>query len=235
MTNIKFLKVSNNPPEIKQSRLKRDWMDATHNKHAYQCLPVTTANVLGWEFVLQEDVVVQLDEPNSMARIISGETTADGREQARASIIDMVTFHLDWAIETDENYSTWITGSPNYFHPDADPLSASIPSFWWPDPVDISWRIRTIGKPVTFHAGEPFCFLTIYDNTILENVTVSTGNWGDDKEKVRQRLRYTESKQKNSVENPWTWVKGIKTGIDADGNSIGPPTRGLPRLDTPVV
>ena len=35
---------------------------------------------------------------------------------------------------------------------------------------------------------------------------------------------------KNSQEKPWTWVKGIKTGLDADGKKIGPGTKGMLKL-----
>jgi hypothetical protein len=35
------------------------------------------------------------------------------------------------------------------------------------------------------------------------------------------------------MENPWTWTKGIRTGLDADGNRIGPAFNGLPKLDEP--
>ena len=62
-----------NPPEIRQSRRKRDWMDDTYNKHAYKCLPLTAANVHGWEMVLQQEVVVQWDGGNSVPRVLSGE------------------------------------------------------------------------------------------------------------------------------------------------------------------
>ena len=236
MTHVQFLKFNhNNPPEIRQSRIKRDWMDATYKKHAYQCLPVTTANVYGWEFVLEQDLVVQLDEPNSMVRILSGQMTEHERRQASATTLEMVTFHLGWALKTEPNYSTWLTGSPNYFHPDADPLSASIPSSWWIDPIDMNWRIRTIGKPVTFHAGEPFCFVNIYDNTVMGDLTISVGNWSDNKQLVEQRAKYSNLKQRNNVLKPWTWTRGIRTGLDADGNRIGPPTNGLPKINTPIM
>ena len=36
MTTIALRKTQINPPKINQSRVKRDWMDATYNKHAYQ-------------------------------------------------------------------------------------------------------------------------------------------------------------------------------------------------------
>ena len=50
-------------------------MDDTTNKHAYKCLPLTAANVHGWELQLQQDVVVQLDEGNGqIPRVLRGAT-----------------------------------------------------------------------------------------------------------------------------------------------------------------
>jgi len=72
MTKVTLSRTHNNSVEIRQSRLKRDWMDNTHNKHAYQCTPVTTANVSGWEMILPEELVVIWDGGPSPARIISG-------------------------------------------------------------------------------------------------------------------------------------------------------------------
>jgi hypothetical protein len=46
-------------------------------------------------------------------------------------------------------------------------------------------------------------------------------------------MKYGELKARNNVEKPWTWTKGIKTGLDADGNKIGPTFTGLPKLANP--
>ena len=40
-------------------------------------------------------------------------------------------------------------------------------------------------------------------------------------------------KAKNNIEKPWTWTKGIRTGLDADGKQIGPTFTGLPKLANP--
>jgi hypothetical protein len=40
---------------------------------------------------------------------------------------------------------------------------------------------------------------------------------------------------KNNVDNPWTWTKGIKTGVDADGNKIGPGFTGINKLNSPHI
>jgi hypothetical protein len=34
-------------------------------------------------------------------------------------------------------------------------------------------------------------------------------------------------------EQPWTWMNGIRTGLDENGNSIGPKNDGLLKLKEP--
>ena len=57
-------------PHVQQSDLRRDWMDDTYNKHAYRCLPVTMANVNGWEVLLPCDVVVKWDGGQTVPTLI---------------------------------------------------------------------------------------------------------------------------------------------------------------------
>jgi hypothetical protein len=233
MTKINFVRTHQNAPKIKQSRIQRDWMDDTYNKHAYQCLPMTFANVYGWEIQMEDDLVVQWDGGQEPAKIISGEFSSSGRLQAVSSIIGMISIQMSWVIRTEEGYNTWFTGSPNYFVDGAAPLSATIPTWWWPDESQMNWKITKIGEPVTFKAGTPFCFFNIYDNSVLENAEVTTSNLWDDMSLMESRMKYGQKKAENMQENPWTWTKGIRTGIDAEGNKIGPSFDGLPKLTNP--
>jgi hypothetical protein len=97
----------------------------------------------------------------------------------------------------------------------------------------MNWKITKIGEPVTFKAGTPFCFFNIYDNSVLENVEIIESTLWDDSKLIASRMKYGELKARNNVEKPWTWTKGIKTGLDADGNKIGPTFTGLPKLANP--
>jgi hypothetical protein len=213
--------------------MQRDWMDDTYNKHAYQCLPMTVANVYGWEMQMEDDLVVQWDGGQNPAKIISGEVSSSGRVQAVASIIGMISIQMSWVIRTEEGYNTWFTGSPNYFIDGAAPLSATIPTWWWPDESQMNWKITKIGEPVTFKAGTPFCFFNVYDNSVMESAEIETSNLWDDMGLVDSRAKYGRAKVQNMQDNPWTWTKGIKTGLDADGNKIGPGFTGLPKLPNP--
>lgn len=232
MTILKLLQASSNPPKVEQSRVKRDWMDATYNKHAYQCLPMTYANVYGWELQLQQDVVVEWDGSNTPPKIISGGMLGE-QVIASGNIVGMVSFRIGYAFRTEEPYSLFIGGSPNYFLDGAEALSAIIPSQWWPDTFEMNWMVNKINEQVTFPAGMPFMFFNIFDSTVIENVTIETESLWDDVDLVTSRQKYGDAKMKNQMENPWTWTKGIRTGLDADGNRIGPSFAGLPKLSEP--
>lgn len=234
MTKITLIKTHQNAPEIRQAKLQRDWMDETYKKHAYQCLPLTTANVHGWELLLPQDVVVQWEGGNTVPKVIEGEFDSNNRSIAIPSIIGMMSFTTGWAFKTEDNYSTWITGSPNYFIDGAVPLTASIPSYWWPDEFNMNWKITKINEPVLFPAGMPIMFFTIYQNNLLESVQFEVENLWDKPELMNARASYGEAKMKKNIEEPWTWMKGIKTGLNEKGEKIGPPFDGLPKLDIPI-
>jgi hypothetical protein len=235
MSKIVLKRTDPNPPRIVQSRLKRDWMDETHKKHAYQCMPVSVANVMGWEVQMEEDLVVKWSGGNTPPEILAGEFTKSGRKQATSSIIGTISLHMGWIINTEPGYETWISGSPNYFIDGAVGLSATIPSWWWPDEVQMNWKITKENQEVVFPAGSPLCFFNIYSPQIIKDAEFEVVTLWDDKELVEARSKYGQLKSQNNIERPWTWTKGIKTGLDADGNQIGPTFAGLPALSEPIV
>lgn len=232
MVKVNLRRTYANPPEIRQSRINRDWMDGTYKKHAYQCLPMTVANVYGWELILPHDVVAQWDGGNTVPKILEGESYG-GRQLAYGGIVGMVSFSTGWIFGTEPGYETFISGSPNYLRDDAQALSAIIPSSWWPDEFQMNWKINKVGEPVTFEAGMPFMFFSIFESTVLERVEFTVDNLWDNQELMNSRAKYGDLKMKNNQENPWTWTKGIRTGLDADGNKIGPTFTGMPKLSVP--
>jgi hypothetical protein len=234
MTKVTLTKTHQNPPEIVQSRLKRDWMDNTYKKHAYQCLPVTTANVSGWELILPQDVVVQWDGGNTVPKILEGEFYKD-RQLAYGGIVGMVSFSVGWAFGTEDGYETYISGPPNYNIDGAFALSAIIPSSWWPDEFQMNWMITKINEPVTFSAGTPFMFFNIFKSNVLESVKFEVDNLWDKPDLMEARQAYGEEKMRKNREEPWTWMKGIKTGLNEKGERIGPANSGLIKLENPKI
>lgn len=234
MTNLTFVRTHQISPQIKQSRIKRDWMDATYNKHAYRCLPLTSANVNGWEIILQQEVRVVWEGGQHVPKIIKGDTYK-GRQIANCNKIGMIDFNVGWSFRTDPGYDLWISGSPNYFVDGAAPLTVSIPSHWWPDEIHFSWNLTSIGEEIIFPEGMPFMFLFVYKNDLLENTNVTVENLWDKPELMKERMSYGDAKMKKMQEQPWTWMNGIRTGLNEKGERIGPRHEGLPILNEPVI
>lgn len=232
MTKLTLTKTHQNPPELKQSRLKREWMDNTYNKHAYKCLPLSAANVNGWELILQQDVIVQLDHEEAVPRVLEGQFLND-RPIVIPSIVGIISFTTGWAINTEEGYDTWISGSPNYFVDGAVPLTATIPSFWWPDEINMNWKITKIGEPVIFKQGTPFMFFNIYQNNLLSSVDIEVEHLWDKPDLMEKRQAYNIAKMEKVKNQPWTWMNGIRSGLDEKGNQIGPKHDGLVKLSEP--
>ena len=220
-------------PEIRQSRLKRDWMDETYNKHAYQCLPMTVANVSGWELVLPHDVVVTWDDRLSTARVIEGEFTKSGWHLVQNSITGMVSFALGYSIRTEPGIHIALSGSPNFYLDGAFPLAATVPTDWWPDEVNMNWAITKTNTEILFPAGMPYAFFTICRPLDLSEAIFTTSNMWEDQDLVKERSEYNRNKFKKLEDEPWTWTKGIRSGMNSQGVQIGPSFNGLPKLSSP--
>jgi hypothetical protein len=67
----------------------------------------------------------------------------------------------------------------------------------------------------------------------LESTKIVVENLWDKPDLMNARSSYGNAKMKNNTENPWTWTKGIKTGLDENGERIGPAFEGLPKLAHP--
>ena len=226
MPNLTLIKTHQSAPLIKQSRMRRDWMDETYNKHAYRCLPVSAANVNGWEIILQREVRVIWEGGNTVPRITNSDSDGvsiqhDNRVIADCNKIGMIDFRLAWAFQTDPGYETWLMGSPNYFIDGAAPLSAVIPSSWWPDETQFNWKITKVNEEVIFPEGTPIAFFFVYKNE-LEEITLSSKNLWEDQELFQSRKSYNEAKMCKHRDEPWVWMNGIRTGLNEKGERIGP-------------
>jgi hypothetical protein len=79
----------------------------------------------------------------------------------------------------------------------------------------------------------PFMFFNVYRNDLLENTEVVVENLWDKPELMAKRQSYGDAKMKKLHEQPWTWMNGIRSGLDENGNQIGPKHDGLLKLNEP--
>ena len=160
-------------PQIYQSSSKRDWMDASTNKHPYHCIPIVRANSHGWELRMPQDLTVIWDgnESPEGLQIIDGEYEPNTGYPLAASLVGhgVLTFYCWYLIKTPEPYNLYVSGAPNKYVKGAAPVTGVVETHWSPYTFTMNWKIRYKNRPVTFKKDDPFVFFFPVDSTALEN------------------------------------------------------------------
>ncbi len=105
--------VGNATIDIHPAPRERQWMDDTHERHAYRCLPLNVANTYGWE----------VRSPGGFTAIWDGEATTSaikisphpGSNPAAVSHFGsgVLTFHLSCLFRTEPGFDLFVTGPVN--------------------------------------------------------------------------------------------------------------------------
>ena len=103
-------------PEIVPARASRPWMDATDQRYAYRCLPLSIANASGWEVLAPVgfEATWRGDDAHDAITVRSTE------DQARADRLasshfghGILTLHTGYLFRTSPGWALWVRGSPN--------------------------------------------------------------------------------------------------------------------------
>jgi hypothetical protein len=153
MYNITVEKAQGSIFDIIPMSIKRDWMDATAENHAYRCFPVTQANVIGWSLTCTEDISFLWDGVNdqtdSHVEIFSPEGSYSGRGQSSVSLNTGLVFR------TDQNISIFTITPVNYFSDEFETMSSLISTSFYDNPLPLAIRAKAPNKRVTIKAGTP--------------------------------------------------------------------------------
>ena len=214
---------------------RRDWMDATPNRYAYRCLPLTIMNQTGWWVKNPVGFTATWQgrtEPGSMdfAFDTSGDLWKGWiNNQFGAGII---TWNTPFLFRTKpEGSRLLVLGPANHFKANAHPLSALIESDWISMSFTMNWKLMTPGEPVRFEPGEPlFQVVPLISNACsdLESAEVTYQKLSDDPEIHRSyqewntgRLRFHKQKARGEVK-PDDWQKDYFQGRDVSGREVAP-------------
>lgn len=160
------------PPAIEPARAARDWMDATDQRFAYRCIPLSIANASGWEV---------LSPVSFVATWTGGAATSslsiralDDRQRTERLVTShfghgVLTFHTGYLFRTSPGWGLWVRGSPNSAKRNIVPLDGLVETEWLDFPFTMNWRFTRPGT-VQFDRGEPFCFLTPVPHAVLDQV-----------------------------------------------------------------
>ncbi|MDX2116308.1 MAG: DUF6065 family protein [Planctomycetota bacterium] len=153
---------------------KRQWMDETHDRFAYRCLPLVIANSSGWLVTSPLDLVAIWDggaSPEALSvSFPSGEGINAGQIRSNFGS-GILTFSLPWLFRTSAGMGLWCHGPANWPKDNLQPLEGVIETDWAPYTFTMNWKILRPNTPAVFRKGDPVCMLTPFPLDLLESVT----------------------------------------------------------------
>jgi hypothetical protein len=208
---------------IKPSSPKRDWMDETQDKYAYRCLPMVIANQHSWDAICPGDIQVTWEGDNSFKGVKIDFLDYTSFNFASSLFgYGVLTFHVDFVLQTDENISIYVKGPANSFKPKIQSLEGIVETNWLPFTFTANWKFTEPGI-VRFKKGEPlFSFFPINTSLIEEHEIISRNINEDEDFKIKHDY-YSESRNNHLAEgntNGESWQKYYMKGINPSDNTV---------------
>ncbi|MDB5367518.1 MAG: hypothetical protein JWM77_3445 [Rhodospirillales bacterium] len=149
--------LTNEPPLLRPAPATRPWMDATPEKYAYRCLPLSIANAHGWELLVPSPFMAEWR--GSKAHDGVTVTSLSGGPAPAMSHFGsgVLTFHVNALFRTDPGWNLFVGGPLNRPKHGIQGLTGLIETDWTVASFTMNWMFTAPGR-VTFAEGEPFCF-----------------------------------------------------------------------------
>lgn len=244
MTTLKCFQIYEHACPIVPARPNRDWMDATSDRYAYRCLPLSIANSMGWELLLPGPVTVSWNGGKDRSDVsVSASETEIGEWTLASSHFGhgILTFHIGYLFRTDPGVGLWARGCPNTPKDGIAPLEGIIETDWLNFTFTMNWQFTRPGE-VRFAKDEPFCFITPVRYHGLDDVTPEILPLESDLETAAGYRQWSQARtqfnEKLAGDDPAAvgkgWQKWYTRGEHASGDKTASDHISRLRLANPV-
>jgi hypothetical protein len=218
MHKIGVFKTQPDLAEISPLSIKREWMDATWNAHAYHCFPVSLTNQMGWGISFPEDISFIWDGISDTSpdhvKILKGSKYA-APQRANAT----VSFNTGLRFLTDNNMTLLTMPVPNQFIDGAISFSTLISTSFFSGDLPIAWRITRPNVEITIPANTPIASVVPIN---LEELNNSEINVLPIQNMPVSNINNDEySNHVYEVNKTGKWTDFYRNGTDHKGNQIG--------------
>jgi hypothetical protein len=205
----------------------RSWMDATPEKYAYRCLPMSIANAHGWQIFTPAGFWAMWTGGQSSADVQIRTDPDMPPGHAPVSVFGSGTFtiHTHGVFRTPPGWNLYVSGPTNDAKDGATALSAVVETDWAPMTFTMNWHLTRPGHWVRFEPGEAISQLMPIPRGLVEQwepeIVPMAGNpdlqqqyteWSRSRDAfhatVAQRPPRTQAEQ---------WQKDYFRGVDMNG------------------
>jgi Family of unknown function (DUF6065) len=215
--------------DIQPAPLERDWMDASHKRFAYRCLPLNIANAHGWEILCPSTFTAVWDGGAGLEAVRvrpSYHTLPPAVSHFGGGTL---TFHIPCLFRTEPGFDLMIGGPVNRPKDAIAPLSGVVETDWAPFSFTMNWTFTRKDTPVTFERGEPFCHVFPMRRGEIEQVEPELRRLSEEPELRRQFDEWTKARREfiadlrkpDSAAQAEGWQKHYYRGVDLDAQPVG--------------
>lgn len=218
MYEIDAFKINKISANITQLPVKRDWMEKTYDRHAYNCFPVTLTNRLGYGISFPEEISfvwngVSNSSPNNV-KILSGhEYVYTGRANGTISFKTGIRF------KTEENISILIMPVPNMFYEAAQSFTTIISTSFFEGEIPCAWKITKPFTKIIIPANQPVAAIIPISLKELDNSEIIFKNINNMPTSKINGLEHHEAIKK--INDSGKWTNFYKDAVDYTGRKIG--------------
>ncbi|MEO6435255.1 MAG: DUF6065 family protein [Tepidisphaeraceae bacterium] len=187
----------------------RQWMERTHDRFAYRCLPLLIANQNGWFIVNTHRIrCVWNGGDNTKDLVVLDKGGPKGTPCPAESHFGhgVLTFNLNYLFRTPPGWNLWARGPSNWPRDGVAALEGIIETDWSVATFTMNWKLTTPHQPVEFEPGEPICMISpvrrgetesfhpqVRDINSEPALAAGFEAWSKSRNKFNNELRYKES------------------------------------------
>jgi hypothetical protein len=147
-------------PRMRPGTPKRQWMDATGERYAYRCLPLTIANSHGWELLSPMAFEAKWDGDIHMESVQIRLDPGYSEHLKPVSLFGYgtLTFHVEAIFRTPPGWNLYLSGPPNRQKDAIQALGGVIETDWSPYTFTMNWRFTRPDQWIRFEENEPIAF-----------------------------------------------------------------------------
>lgn len=218
MYSIDAFKVNSVGANISQLPVKRDWMEDTYNRHAYNCFPLTLTNRLGYGISFPEEISfvwngILNSNPDNVKVLSGNHYVHTGRANGT------ISFKTGIRLKTDEQISILIMPPPNIFYDGAQCFTTAISTSFFEGEIPCAWKITKPFIKITIPKNQPVAAIIPIS---LQEINNSEIIFKDIKKMPTSNINGPEHYKKiKEINDAGQWTNFYKNAIDYTGRSIG--------------
>jgi hypothetical protein len=181
---------------------KREWMDEDSMKFIYNCIPVVSANSMGWWILNNQDIEVKWNGGNDPSDIEIKNLTEEKHYQLCSSHFGsgILTFNMAILFKTPPAWGLWVGGPSNIFIDGLFALEGIVETNWSPFTFTMNYKITRPNHWIKIPKLHPICRIIPIPLNLNDKSKLDLKHLKENSELEQKHFEWVHARKKNIKE-----------------------------------